>query len=224
MIICPSILEKKTEDYFKIIKKLRPYFDYFQIDIADGQYVENKTATIDDFIKKAFNYQSLIKDLYFDFHLMVKNYPHEIKKLESLKKILKVKNIFIHFDLIKKNSFKFYKTIGLVLNPQDQVGDLASRVDLNLINSVQIMSVIPGAQGNPFIENSLNKIEQLRLLGYRNKIFLDGGINEKTLPVILKEKFLPDVLCPGSYFTKTKSEKETEKKVNQFYFLLKKFS
>lgn len=223
MIICPSILEKNIEDYFKNIEKLSSYFSYFQIDIADGQYVKNKTATIDDFIKKAPNYQSLKKDLYFDFHLMVKNYNHEIKKLESLKKILKIKNIFVHFDLVKKNSFKFDKTIGLVLNPQDKVDDLAGRIELNLISSIQIMSVIPGAQGNPFIKNSLNKIEQLRTLGYRNKIFLDGGINEKTLPVILKEKFLPDVLCPGSYFTKTKNEKETEKKFNQFYLLLKKF-
>lgn len=32
------------------------------------------------------------------------------------------------------------------------------------------MSVNPGAQGNPFIKESLQKIEQLRNANYRNKI------------------------------------------------------
>lgn len=216
MIICPSILEKNIENYFENIEKLFPFFNYFQIDIADGQYVKNKTATIDDFIKKASKYQFLLKSLTFDFHLMIKNYQKEIKKLEGLKKILTIKNIFVHFDLIKKNPFKINKTIGLVFNPQDEVSDLVDKINLNLINSLQIMSVIPGAQGNPFIKNSLNKIEQLRILGYRNKIFLDGGINDKTLPIILKQKFLPDVLCPGSYFTKAKDKKEVEEKLRLF--------
>ena len=65
------------------------------------------------------------------------------------------------------------------------------------------MSVTPGVQGNPFLPNTLKKIEQLRILGYRFKIFLDGAVNDKTLPFINEQKFKPDVICPGSYLTKT---------------------
>jgi len=73
------------------------------------------------------------------------------------------------------------------------------------------MSVTPGVQGNPFLEETLNKIEQLRLLGYRKEIFLDGAVNEKTIPVILSKKYQPDFICPGSYLTKTKSLEENVK-------------
>jgi pentose-5-phosphate-3-epimerase len=66
------------------------------------------------------------------------------------------------------------------------------------------MSVVPGVQGNPFLPNTLKKIEQLRVLGYRNKIFLDGAVNDKTIPFINKQKFKPDVVCPGSFLTKAK--------------------
>jgi pentose-5-phosphate-3-epimerase len=73
------------------------------------------------------------------------------------------------------------------------------------------MSVTPGVQGNPFFPETLVKIEQLRLLGYRNKIFLDGAVNDKTLLIINKLKYKPDVICPGSFLTKAKDlEKNVE--------------
>ena len=37
------------------------------------------------------------------------------------------------------------------------------------------MSVYLGKQGQTFLQNNLKKIEQLRNIDYRNKIFLDGG-------------------------------------------------
>jgi pentose-5-phosphate-3-epimerase len=82
------------------------------------------------------------------------------------------------------------------------------------------MSVNPGRQGQPFLLETLKKIEQLRLLGYRNKIFLDGGINEKTIPEILAQKFLPDVLCPGSFLTKA-DEKDLSKRVDYLFNIIK---
>ena len=66
------------------------------------------------------------------------------------------------------------------------------------------MSVTPGVQGNPFSPDTLLKIEQLRVLGYKSKIFLDGAVNDRTLPVINKLKYKPDVICPGSFLTKAK--------------------
>jgi ribulose-phosphate 3-epimerase len=101
--------------------------------------------------------------------------------------------------------------IGLTLNPSEQVSDLESHYNLDNVPSIQIMSVTPGVQGNPFIPETLNKIEQLRVHGYRFKIFLDGAVNDKTLPAINKQKFKPDVICPGSFLTKAKDlEKNVE--------------
>jgi len=218
MQICPSILEYNAEDYFTTIKKLSPYYKYFQIDFADGIYVDNKTASLDDFIfdlKKQSNNETM-KQFIFDFHFMVKNYEDYIKKINGLKNKINIKNVFIHYDLVKERSLDSLRslgmtggeTIGLVLNPQDQISDLASKYDLNKVAFLQIMSIAPGAQGKPFIPETLNKVEQLRELGYRYKIYLDGAVNDKTLPIINSQKFKPDFVCPGSYLTKTDKLKE----------------
>lgn len=209
MQICPSILEYRAEDYFTTIKKLSPYYQYFQIDLADGIYVDNKTASLEDFLKLTTNYQSLINPLTFDFHLMVKDYEKEIKKLINLKSQLTVKNIFVHYGLFPNlisltNNYSRFN-IGLVINPQDQIYDLVKHYPLDNIPVIQIMSVNPGAQGKSFIAETLKKIEQLRISGYRNKIFLDGAINNKTLPIINSLKYKPDIICPGSFLTKTEN-------------------
>ncbi len=205
MKIIPSILEKDASSLFYQINKLSPYFSRFQIDIADGIFVPNKTVQIEE-IKDSLNKDSLYKDcLLFDFHLMIKDYIKEIKKLDKLKKFIKIKYVFIHFSAVSDFSSL---PIGLTLNPQDQIDDLAYKYDLNKIPFIQIMSVTPGAQGKPFIPETLNKIEQLRDIGYRKEIFLDGAVNEKTIPVILSKKYQPDFICPGSYLTKTKTLEE----------------
>ena len=211
----PSILEKNPQDLFYQINKLSPYFKRFQIDIADGIFVPNKTVQIEE-IKDSLIKDSLNKDcLFFDFHLMVKDYKTEIKKIEKLIKLIKVNLILIHFSVILDFGFQISDfssiPIGLTLNPQDQVDSLSTHYSLNTIPYLQIMSVNPGFQGSPFLPETLNKIEQLRNMGYRKEIFLDGAVNEKTISVILSKKYQPDFICPGSYLTKTKTLEENVK-------------
>ena len=190
------------------INRLSPFYNYFQIDIGDGIYVNNRTVQIEEIIK---NLNKFIKldTLHFDFHLMVKDYISDINKLNELKKFINIKNIFIHLSAIENFKMKIEELsslpIGLTLNPQDQVDDLARHYNLNNIPTIQIMSVTPGVQGNPFLPDTLKKIEQIRVLGYRNEIFLDGAVNDKTLPFINEQKFKPDVVCPGSFLTKAKN-------------------
>lgn len=211
MIVCPSVLESTASEYILTIKRILPYFQYFQIDFADGEYTNGRTASLEDIVNGLSQNIVDLSDLVFDFHLMSKNYLKNTVDLLELKKILNIKNLFFHFDLhpdvitISKRFPDF--NIGLVLNPQDEVEELARLYKLNKIASIQIMSVVPGAQGNPFLSETLKKIEQLRQAGYRNKIFLDGAVNENTIPEILSKKYLPDVICPGSYLTKTNTLK-----------------
>ena len=215
MQICPSILEPTVDALLSSINYLSPFYKYFQIDIADGIFVPNKTVQIEE-IKDSLIKDCLNKDsLSFDFHLMVSDFEKDIDKLNDLKKLINIKNIFIHYSAIKDFTIDISKLspipIGLTLNPQDQVSDLESHYNLKDLPTIQIMSVTPGVQGNPFIPETLNKIEQLRVLGYRFKIFLDGAVNDKTLPYINKQKFKPDVVCPGSFLTKAKDLKANVK-------------
>jgi pentose-5-phosphate-3-epimerase len=103
-------------------------------------------------------------------------------------------------ELFENNTENF--SIGLVLDPEDTISDLRLKYNLNSISCIQIMSVVPGFQGKPFIKEVLQKIEQLKSDNYRGEIFIDGGINEETLPLILEQKEHPDHLCVGSYLAK----------------------
>lgn len=219
MQICPSMPLPTMEALAENINKLSPFYKYFQIDIGDGIYVNNRTVQIDDIangFKQINNYQSLI----FDFHLMVKDFEADIKKLNELKKLINIKNIFIHLSAISDFELRISDLsplpIGLTLNPQDQVDDLTHHYALDNIPCLQIMSVVPGVQGNPFLPETLKKIEQLRVLGYKSKIFLDGAVNEKTLPIINNLKYKPDVICPGSYLTKAKDLKQNVEYLEKF--------
>ena len=218
MQICPSMPEPTMDSLAATINRLSPFYNYFQIDIGDGIYVNNRTVQIEEIIK---NLNKFIKldTLHFDFHLMVKDYISDINKLNELKKFINIKNIFIHLSAIENFKMKIEELsslpIGLTLNPQDQVDDLARHYNLNNIPTIQIMSVTPGVQGNPFLPDTLKKIEQIRVLGYRNEIFLDGAVNDKTLPFINEQKFKPDVVCPGSFLTKAKDLEKNVKYLKQ---------
>jgi pentose-5-phosphate-3-epimerase len=194
MKIIPTPLTTSIKEFQYSLEKLSPYYSHMQIDISDGKFVPNKSIQIEDINPLISN-----KHLTFDFHLMVKDYEKEIKKLIS------VNNVFIHFSTIDNLELRITNygfPVGLVLNPEDSIEDLKSKFNLNEIPFIQIMGVHPGAQGNQFLPETLNKIEQLRDEHYRNNIYLDGGISEKTLPLILALKYQPDFLCVGSYLTK----------------------
>ncbi len=207
MDICPSILESDASNYLLHIKRLSPYFKYFQIDIADGIFVDNKTASLDEVIEAVKKTDPAeLKEITLDFHLMVKDYATEIKKLETLKDFVKIENVLVHFGVVNNFGFDVMKfspfSVGLVLNPDESVDNLKDSFNLEQIPCIQIMSVIPGAQGKPFMPETLNKIDQLRSLDYRSEIFLDGAVNDKTLPAINGMKSKPDFVCPGSFLTK----------------------
>ena len=202
MKITPTILEKTSQDLENTLAKLSPYFDHFQIDIADGKLVPNKTASIEEISEKG----NLPNNLIYDFHLMVIGYEKTIQELLTISKGITIDTIFVH-SVIQANVNKLMThysnfRFGLAINPEENIETIGYKYNLKSIKAIQIMSVNPGFQGSPFMKETLNKIEQLRSYDYKDLIYLDGGVNEKTLPIILSSKFKPDVVCPGSYFTK----------------------
>lgn len=211
MIVFPSILEKTAEELFSQIQKLSKYYSHFQIDIADGIFVENKTAQIEDLLNY-YTLQPTTYNLSFEFHLMVKDYETDIEKILDLKKLINTNAVLIHASLnpnIQNLVSKIESLLfGLVLNPEDSVETIKTKYDLQKVPIIQIMSVHPGAQGNPFIPETLKKIEQLRTANYRNIISLDGAINDKTIPIIFSQKFQPDIVCPGSFLTRAENLEE----------------
>lgn len=202
MRVTPTILEKTPEELKNTLSRLSPYFNHFQLDIADGKLVPNKTVSLEEISQTV----ALPDDLFYDFHLMAVAYQQEVYKVSKLFENVKVDTIFVHTAVnpdIDELEIKYpHFVFGLAINPEENIGTIGQEYDLTNMRAVQIMSIHPGFQGKPFLPETLQKIEQLRNIGYKGLIYLDGSVNEKTIPTIISSKFWPDVLCPGSFLSR----------------------
>lgn len=177
--------------------------DYFHIDIMDGKFVENKTweyTEIEEILKKTKTKK--------DVHLMV----YDIKKYVDDFKKLNPEIITFHYEATENplEIIKYIKEqnikVGLSIKPKTNIKEIKPL--LKEIDLVLVMSVEPGKGGQEYIENSTNKINQLKELKQENNynyiIEVDGGINNKT-----KEKAKnADILVVGSYITNNNYEEK----------------
>ena len=156
-----------------------------QIDVMDGHFVPNLTfgPGIVKSLRKSVN-------LYLDAHLMIDN-PHlfieEFAKAGS-------NRIIVHQEVCKDlndilHSIKKLKVeAGVALNPATPITTLEK--SLEVIDCIQIMTVNPGFAGQRFMEDQLGKIQLLsHELDQRDltvTIIVDGGIDAKTAPLVVK--------------------------------------
>lgn len=177
-----------------LIKLNETDVDYIHVDIMDGKFVKNKTMPFSE-MKNIYKYTS--KRL--DVHLMVEDPESYIPLYASLN----TEYITFHVE-IERNIEEVLKLIkgysikaGLSIKPDTKVSELVPY--LPFIDMILIMSVEPGAGGQKFIENTKNKITEVRALlnAYNSNavISVDGGINNIT------KNFCEDadILAVGSY-------------------------
>lgn len=168
--------------------------DYIHVDIMDGKFVKGKTLPFSE-MKNIYKYTS--KRL--DVHLMVDDPKAYIPLYASLN------TEFITFHVeVDKNIEECLKLVhdysikaGLAIKPNTKVSDLIPY--LPFIDLILVMSVEPGAGGQAFIEETTNKIKEIRSLidTYKLPIVInvDGGINDKTKNACCGA----DILVSGSY-------------------------
>ena len=89
--------------------------------------------------------------------------------------------------------------VGIAINPDTQIGDLKdiiSKIDL-----VCLMGVFPGFAGQKFIENTFDRLKELKALikdsNSKALIEVDGGVNENNHMDL--KSLGADVLVAGSY-------------------------
>lgn len=206
MKVIPTLLTTTASELKDQLSIFQQHFDRIQLDIADGELVPNKTVLIQDIITLWMDAEITISDhVSFDFHLMAKDYLHEVASIAKLQELgMKVNTVLINAtlspDLIflsSQHTFSF----GLDISPDVQISEL-EHYELSDIPAIQVMTVKPGFQGSPFLEDMLIKLTELRDKGFNGSLFIDGGINESTIPLIVKHQTHPDFLCIGSYITK----------------------
>jgi len=180
--------------------------DWFHIDVMDGVFVPNISygMPVIKSIKETAN-------KVLDVHLMIVDPDRYITKFKELgSDILTVhveacNHLHRTIHAIKQEGMK----AGVALNPHTPVNSISDV--LNDLDLVCIMSVNPGFGGQSFIENTYNKVEQLRDL--RNKtnsnflIEIDGGVNLQNAPKLLSSG--ADVLVAGSFVFKSENPTQT---------------
>lgn len=180
-----------------IVKELdKTNADAIHIDIMDGKFVDNKTWTTSEIIKL-----TKYSNLPLDVHLMANNPSKYIEDYA----MLNTNDIIFHYEAVKDvnkviNEIKDYGLkVGIAVNPDTDVKNIYDY--LSNIDIVLIMSVYPGKSGQVFINETLDKIKELKDYIVNNNlktlISVDGGINDET-GKLCKEAGA-DILVSASY-------------------------
>ncbi|MRI01497.1 ribulose-phosphate 3-epimerase [Kriegella sp. EG-1] len=180
--------------------------DWHHLDIMDGVFVPNISYGMP--VVKTIN-QYATKPL--DVHLMIIDPDRYINTFASLG----TTNLTVHFEActhlhrtlqaIKDAGMK----AGVAMNPHTNVNLLEDII--NDIDLVCLMSVNPGFGGQSFINNTYNKIRELKSLINRKKaktlIEIDGGVTSKNAKELVDAG--ADVLVAGSFVFKSENPTKT---------------
>ncbi|WP_210137885.1 ribulose-phosphate 3-epimerase [Staphylococcus sp. GDH8C109P] len=202
----PSLL---SADFLQLQKELKALedagVDGVHFDVMDGQFVPNISIGLPilEAVRKG-------TDLPIDVHLMIE----EPEKYVELFATQGADMISVHVEAtphihrviqqIKKANVQ----AGVVINPGTSVDAIIPV--LKMVDYVLVMTVNPGFGGQTFIQESIDKLDQLdkmkKELNLSFEIEVDGGINDETVATVVEHG--ATMLVAGSYFFKQKDYKQ----------------
>ncbi len=186
--LCGSILNLKPVEMHTKILEIEDILDYIHIDVMDGVFVPNKTNGIEIF-KDIKRYERKPMDV----HLMVEEPLQVISNFSDasiitfhVEAIINDKTMAIDlekFNRIVKEIRNLGAKVGVAIKPNTTESLL--RIIMSKVDMVLVMTVEPGYGGQKLIPHTLNKIENIRKMGFRGLIEVDGGINVDNAPLAI---------------------------------------
>ncbi len=145
------------------------------LDVMDGHFVPNLSYGAP--IVKDWR---AVTDLPFDVHLMLSNPSEFVSDFVAAG----ADSILVHIEVVRHPSNLLYQIreqgcrAGLVLNPPTPWTAIEPYLDQ--VDSILVMSVMPGFGGQAFQASVLEKVRAIRAAVPHLRISIDGGINKET--------------------------------------------
>ncbi len=196
---------------FKRKHKILSFSDILHIDFMDGKFTKDKSLTLD---KISLCLQRKKK---YHLHLMAYN---PIQYVDVISKI-NPKVVYIHIEAFLTNR-SFERTIkvfqeknievGVAINPNTDIREIFYYA--NKVKHFLIMSVVPGMEGQLFLDETYERVQELKSRFPFSVVAVDGGVNANNILNLSQNG--ADIMYIGSAISsKPNPLKEYENIVNQ---------
>ena len=199
--IIPAINAQTFQEIKEKINLLKDLTNHFHLDVAGLEFTGYQTWQNSEDLTK-------IENSTFDLHIMLSLKPQEILKWAKEN----VKTLILHLeasqnpDGLLKIAKKTKKKIFIAWSP-DVEFDFIKKY-LNYVDGVLILGVRPGRAGQKFLEETYERIENLKskIQKRKLKLMIDGGVNEENFKKILS--YEPDFIVMASAIYNSENPKE----------------